>query len=934
MPFEESSRFPELFEQMEQEPLRYGVELFGVSVTTLEEVFLRVGRDHTEADVAADERLQQASFVRQISQEREARRSGVSQRSPSAVRVSTEAERASSDAAVPLTNDRSRRIDPSSTASFGKHVHALLTKRYHNARRDRKAWCCQVLLPLIFLLAALLTMRFAGIGDYQAAPLSVSALPGPSELVLVPGHNVSAEAVQALMAQSGQQIHQVRGMGTCGGRIAMAARWLPWLKEVEGPMTALEFSNYLEADLPMLECRDFMDTYYRSDSLHRWGALRVVHVPDWSSPNTSYKETWLQHVGAFDVAGYARPGRVESAAMNLTVPVGTLWNEKATTLLGTTVDLFWNSSARDALPIFYQSIHQAALSQDSKIKMSNQPFPLTSAQKDLTNTQTSLNLALGFAFIPASVGAFVVLERETGSKHLQVISGVNFVSYWFSTWIWDILNYLVAATLSVLLIALFQVDSLISAEIFPWTAQNLLLIIYLFTGGILMIDLARNVLIYLFRILPNFCLADSLTNLITRQNPGLWLGPLAEFSVADWKWTGDWLRRLGLLHESPGVGCPFEGCEPYALVIAGYDLLYMGIGSIVWFAATLLLELAFATPKLRAFFQLRRIDVPREPGEPLDRQVQLEKERVQSGAADEEMVVLKGLRKVFAGRSGAPKVAVEDMYFGIPEGECFGYLGLNGAGKTTTMKMLTGEELATSGEATLGGFDIKTQQNQVRRLIGYCPQFDALIGTLTAREHLTLFARIKGMSERELHAYVDSLLDQLTLRPYADKQAFSFSGGAGTRRKLSLGLSLVGDPRCIFLDEPTTGVDPESRRCMWKLISSTMLGRAVILTTHSMEECEALCSRIGIMVNGRLVCLGSASQLKATHGYGTSPARVGSDGAGFRGGHARHVRRRRVWPRKDWGKNGGCVALLLIMPLLICWSSPVLVLSLRWENKS
>ena len=180
--------------------------------------------------------------------------------------------------------------------------------------------------------------------------------------------------------------------------------------------------------------------------------------------------------------------------------------------------------------------------------------------------------------------------------------------------------------------------------------------------------------------------------------------------------------------------------------------------------------------------------------------------------------------------------------------------------------MLTGEELCTSGEATLGGFDIKTQQNEVlsdllwrsvevRRLIGYCPQFDALIGTLTAREHLTLFARIKGMPEEEVHSYaprfqrhfkarsgmpqVDSLLDHLTLRPYADKQAFSFSGG--TRRKLSLGLSLVGDPRCIFLDEPTTGVDPESRRFMWKLISSSMLGRAVILTTHSMEECEALC---------------------------------------------------------------------------------------------
>lgn len=842
MPFEESSSFPALFESLEQQPQRYGVELFGVSVTTLEEVFLRVGRDHTEADVAADERLQQASFVRQISEDCERARSSFRPSEGSAREVS---------ATEPL--HPTRRETPS--ASFGKHVHALLTKRYHNARRDRKAWCCQIVLPLIFLLAALLTMRFAGIGNYQAASLSPEQLPGPQHLLVGAGFNVSPADATALL-QSGV---------------------VP-VQEVEDQMNATTFSEYLEKG------------YYRNDGIQRWGAMRVVSMPDWSSPNASHQ------VGRFEVAGFSSPGKVTSASRNFTVPVGTLWEEKATVLGASIplsklnnrlqVDLFWNSSARDALPMFYQTLNEAALRKalgtevlkDSKIKMSNQPFPLTSAQKDLTNTQTSLNLALGFAFIPASVGAFVVLERETGSKHLQVISGVNFVSYWFSTWIWDILNYLVAASLSILLIAIFGVDSLISPETLPWTclsvlmygvsctsftymlsflfnshtaAQNLLLIVYLFTGGILMIvtiilsilpstkDLAQNVLIYLFRILPNFCLADSLTNLITRGNPGLWLDK----------------------------GCPFEGCAPYDLVITGYDLLYMGVGSIFWFLATLLLELAFATPKLRAWFQFRHVDAPHEGGAPLDRQVQLEKERVESGSADEEMVVLKGLRKVFPGRQGAPpKVAVEEMYFGIPEGECFGYLGLNGAGKTTTMKMLTGEELCTSGDATLGGFDIKTQQNQVRRLIGYCPQFDALIGTLTAREHLTLFARIKGMPDNEVHQYVDSLLDQLTLRPYADKQAFSFSGG--TRRKLSLGLSLVGDPRCVFLDEPTTGVDPESRRFMWKLISSTMLGRAVILTTHSMEECEALCSRIGIMVNGRLVCLGSASQLKATHGYG------------------------------------------------------------------
>lgn len=129
-----------------------------------------------------------------------------------------------------------------------------------------------------------------------------------------------------------------------------------------------------------------------------------------------------------------------------------------------------------------------------------------------------------------------------------------------------------------------------------------------------------------------------------------------------------------------------------------------------------------------------------------------------------------------------------------------------------------------------------------------------------------LFARIKGIPKDRIRQYVDTMLDQLTLTQFADRQACTFSGG--TKRKLSLGIALVGNPRIVFLDEPTTGVDPESRRFMWQLISTNMQGRSVILTTHSMDECEALCSRIGIMVNGRLVCLGSASHLKAVHGSG------------------------------------------------------------------
>eukprot|EP00931_Biecheleriopsis_adriatica_P069363 TRINITY_DN4321_c0_g1_i1.p1 TRINITY_DN4321_c0_g1~~TRINITY_DN4321_c0_g1_i1.p1 ORF type:complete len:1964 (+),score=351.62 TRINITY_DN4321_c0_g1_i1:38-5929(+) len=850
MPFEESGNFPKLFEQLESEPGKYGIELFGVSVTTLEEVFLRVGRDHTEADRDADERLQQTNFVRQISSERERSISSFQHDAGAAADGSLPA---SSEPYAPAGQDT---VEQSFANTFARHVHALLAKRYHNARRDRKAWCCQIVLPLLFLLTALFTMRFAGVGDYDVASLTFANLPGEQEVLVAGGPEVEAAQVAAFVAGSG----------------------LPFL-ELPHKADASQFSDEL------------VSGYYRANGLKRYGALRLRAVPDWSKPDAT------RSVGSYTVQGFRQPGSVQGPNGALTVPVGTIWGENATVLPGSPsvplgqlnnrlqVDLFWNSTARDALPIFYGAIHEMTLRnalgtealKDSTVRIGNQPFPLTSSQKDLTDTQTSLNLALGFAFIPASVCAFVVLERETGSKHLQVISGVNFVSYWLATWIWDIINYLVPAVLSMLLMAVFGVESLVGSENLPWTtlavllygvsctsftymlsfffrshtsAQNLMLVFYLFTGGILMIvaiilavipntqDLQNHVLVYIFRLLPNFCLADSLTNLITRPNP-------------------IWMSR----------GCPFSGCAPYDLLITGWDLTYMGFGSIVWFMATLLLELAFATPKLRAALQLGTVDTGRGEEAALDRQVQQEKDRVQSGAADGEMVVLKGLRKVFPGRQGAPpKVAVEDMYFAIPEGECFGYLGMNGAGKTTTMKMLTGEELCTSGEATLGGFDIKTQQHQVRRLIGYCPQFDALIGTLTAREHLTLFARIKGYPEENIRSYVDSMLDRLTLRPYADKQAYSFSGG--TRRKLSLGLSLVGNPRCVFLDEPTTGVDPESRRFMWRLISNTMLGRSVILTTHSMDECEALCSRIGIMVNGRLVCLGSASQLKAIHGYG------------------------------------------------------------------
>jgi len=183
--------------------------------------------------------------------------------------------------------------------------------------------------------------------------------------------------------------------------------------------------------------------------------------------------------------------------------------------------------------------------------------------------------------------------------------------------------------------------------------------------------------------------------------------------------------------------------------------------------------------------------------------------------------------------------------------------------------MLTGNFLPSSGNAWLYGLDIKTQQLEVRAKLGYCPQHDALLDLLTVREHLQLFGRIKGVPEKDLSRFVEAVIKEMDLTKFANKLAGQLSGG--NKRKLSVGIATIGRPPIVFLDEPSTGMDPVARRFMWDVIeriSQQDSQCAVVLTTHSMEECEALCGRVGIMVGGRLRCLGSAQHLKGRYGQG------------------------------------------------------------------
>jgi ATP-binding cassette, subfamily A (ABC1), member 3 len=189
--------------------------------------------------------------------------------------------------------------------------------------------------------------------------------------------------------------------------------------------------------------------------------------------------------------------------------------------------------------------------------------------------------------------------------------------------------------------------------------------------------------------------------------------------------------------------------------------------------------------------------------------------------------------------------------------------------------MLTAEFPPTSGDALLVGHSVVREPQKVRRLIGYCPQFDALFDLLSGREHLALYGSIKGISRDFLPLIVErKLLEVGLLRSDWDRMSKDYSGGM--KRRLSLACATIGQPSLLFLDECSTGVDPISRREIWNLVSDIIAGHglhskdrpSVILTTHNMEECEALCPRIGIMANGKLRCLGSAQHLKNKFGNG------------------------------------------------------------------
>nr|XP_055031860.1 ATP-binding cassette sub-family A member 5 isoform X2 [Misgurnus anguillicaudatus] len=265
-----------------------------------------------------------------------------------------------------------------------------------------------------------------------------------------------------------------------------------------------------------------------------------------------------------------------------------------------------------------------------------------------------------------------------------------------------------------------------------------------------------------------------------------------------------------------------------------------------------------------------------------DEDVQVEKARVKEALTcqcceEKPVVVVSELRKQYKGKregfslTKRRQVATKNVSFCVRKGEVLGLLGPNGAGKSTIMHLLSGDLEPTAGQILMGdyGTDFQPTENPLEH-VGYCPQVNPLWPRITLQEHLEIYAAIKGLHEHDIPNIIKRVVKALELKDHLHKQAKNLS--AGLKRKLCFALSMLGNPQIVLLDEPSTGMDPKSKQRMWRAIRAAFKNkqRGALLTTHYMEEAEAVCDRVAIMVSGQLRCIGSIQHLKGKFGRGYS----------------------------------------------------------------
>ena len=558
-----------------------------------------------------------------------------------------------------------------------------------------------------------------------------------------------------------------------------------------------------------------------------------------------------------------------------------------------------NARVQHAVPIYthflLKSIVEKASGHKLNIKFTHYPLPMTYDVKEIDSLKNNLAinffLAIAFGIIPLNFISHLVKERENSSKHLMRITGMSIISYWIVNYIYELTKYYITLGICLLLLRAFKyykkffyifyllygpglisLTYLLSFYLNDSNAQNAIVIMNLAIG-----DLGA-IVIYLFRLLHSTkkiaLFVEYILTLIPTFSFDFAFTLLLNSMVIFWvDYRDEWhsfrddsiIRKFNLL-----------------LSI----LIYLSVECVLYPIILILKEkrtYIFQQPPNKLLIsnksEIKDIGVKNEIKRSNFDEIQGNGENnIKAGSINEKekfAIRIKNLRKIYRNvflccKSKKNDVtAIKNLNFCLEKGECFGILGPNGSGKTTTFKCITQEFAQDNGRIFINGEIISNNFSKLNDLFGYCPQSDAIFEYLTVYENLEFYAGIKGIKKNMIKILVDAMIKEMTLEEFRNKISGQLSGG--NKRKLSVAISMLGNPPIILLDEPSSGMDPESRRFMWSIIhkiSTKGKNSSIILTTNLMEEAEVLCRRIGILLNGEFVCLGKSKEIKERYGYG------------------------------------------------------------------
>uniref|UniRef100_A0A3P8R2X9 P-type phospholipid transporter n=1 Tax=Astatotilapia calliptera TaxID=8154 RepID=A0A3P8R2X9_ASTCA len=857
---------------LDQRLTELGISSYGLSDSTLEEIFLRVAEE-TGVDTEAEVQPESPHSQQPSGQGTDGHPLDEAETEPQETDL--------------LNGDGHGGVPATGWWLTWQQLRALFIKRWLYARRSRRGIFAQIVLPAVFVLIALLfSLIVPPFGKYPALQLH-PWMYGEQYTFFSnddPGNPAMENLLEALLDQPGFGTKCMEKEDNMTDPQCEAGRGGLFMRPQLSYSTWDMFSRgNWSRDRPSPECQCSTEDVYRMLPECPEGAGGLP-PPQIKRPTGDI----LQNLTSYNISDYLVKtySQILKKSVFLSVFVSSVcfspdfkesdvgdasrylcllkrslfcaqvwYNNKGWHAMVSFVNVMNNGLLRASLPPGPERRKHGITAYNHPLNLTKEQLTEVAMMTTSVDVLVSICVIFAMSFVPASFVLFLIEERVSKAKHLQFVSGVKPILYWLANFTWDMLNYTIPAIMVVLIFISFQQQSYVSETNLP--ALILLLLFYGWSITPLMYPAS-----FVFTVPSTAYVFLTSINLFIGIN-----GSIATFVLELFvDEVNRILKKVFLIfpHFCLGRGL-IDMAKNQAMVDAcnvsppGKNLFAMAVEGVVFFIFTILLQYKFFI-RYRPWWT--KPELP--PLGPEDEDVARERERVKSGKAHSDILTMIDLSKVYkAGR----KPAVDRLCLGIPRSECFGLLGVNGAGKTSTFRMLTGDTPVTHGEAFLSQHSVLTEMERVHQLMGYCPQFDAISDLLTGREHLELYARLRGVPEEFVSKVAQWGVKKLGLTQYADQEAGGYSGG--NKRKLSTAISLIGSPPVIFLDEPTTGMDPKAKRFLWNcILSVTKEGRAVVLTSHSMEECEALCTRMAIMVNGRFRCLGSVQHLKNRFGDG------------------------------------------------------------------